>query len=178
MISPGLLGFLGPNLCFKCLHILYAKFSFKRCDSSHWIAEFVWISKNLCLYTRRNFRDFVLTKKNPKQKGCVCVLGGGGEEVGIVAPLSIVIYNFVCSPCTIRLSTTDVPLHEYDWVRYWLSTTRERNPVIICCFEDMASKSSGEFPFYKNHTFLEFKPASFIPYLGQWWVMLSVRKYA
>ena len=62
-------------------------------------------------------------KKNPKQKGCVCVCvcvcvrGWGGGGVGIVAPLSIVIYNFVYSPCTIRLSTTDVPVHEYDWVR-------------------------------------------------------------
>ena len=48
------LWFLGPNLCFKYLHILYAKFAFKTCDSSSWIAEFVWISKNLCWYARLN----------------------------------------------------------------------------------------------------------------------------
>ena len=171
MISPGLLGFLGPNLCFKCLHILYAKFSFKTCDSSHWIAEFVWISKNLCLYTRRNFRDFVLMKKNPKQKGCVCVCvcEGGGGGWGSSHPWA----SLYITLCTLRV--------RYDWVRLTyqcMSTTRERDPVIISCFEDMASKSSGEFPFYKNYTFLEFKPASFIPYLGQWWLMLSVRKYA
>ena len=44
-------------------------------------------------------------KKNPKQKW---------GWVGIVGPLSIVIHSFVYSPYTIRLSTTDVRLHEYD----------------------------------------------------------------
>ena len=61
--------------------------------------------QNLCLYTRLNFRDFVLMKKNPKQKWGL---------VGIVGPLSIVIHSFVYPPYTIRLSTTDVRLHEYD----------------------------------------------------------------